>query len=95
MFPGADKTQDDTLATDYADLVRPKLSKFEVAKAIGMRAYWLSYGAHSTIYESYHDADVADVIQVAKLELQNKCMPLLIHKYMPDGTIVQVDVNEH
>lgn len=79
---------------EYEDLVKPRLSKFEVAKAIGMRAYGLSYGAHSQIYETHHDNDISDVIQVAKLELQNKCMPLVIHKHMPDGTIIKVDVNK-
>jgi len=61
----------------------PYLTLFEKTKLIGFRANQLAQGARPLIEVPQH---VTDVIEIAKLELEQKRMPYILKRSMPDGT---------
>lgn len=73
---GSDKT--DTNHRTY-----PFLTNFERTKIIGLRANQLSKGAEALINVPPHVTDVRDI---ARLELEQKRLPFIVKRPMPDGT---------
>ena len=61
----------------------PFLTKFEKTKILGFRMNQLSQGARPFIEVPKH---VSDVREIARLELEQKRLPLIIKRPMPDGT---------
>jgi DNA-directed RNA polymerase I, II, and III subunit RPABC2 len=61
----------------------PFLTQYERTKILGMRANQLSQGARPYIVVPEY---ITDVLEIAKRELQERRLPYLIRRPMPDGT---------
>jgi DNA-directed RNA polymerase subunit K/omega len=61
----------------------PFLTKFEKTKILGFRMNQLSQGARPFIEIPKH---VSDVREIARMELEQKRLPIIIKRPMPDGT---------
>jgi DNA-directed RNA polymerase subunit K/omega len=61
----------------------PFITNFEKTKIIGLRANQISKGAAPFITVPAH---VTDVRQIARLELEQKRLPFIIKRPLPDGT---------
>ena len=61
----------------------PYLTLFEKTKLIGFRANQLAQGARPLIDVPTH---VTDVIEIARIELDERRMPYILKRGMPDGT---------
>jgi len=61
----------------------PFLSVYEYTKILGMRTNQLAQGARPYIQVPEH---ISDVQEIAKLELEQRKLPILIKRHMPDGT---------
>jgi DNA-directed RNA polymerases I, II, and III subunit RPABC2 len=67
-----------------------ELTKYERAKVLGTRALQLSNGA-----KPYVDiTGIVDVIDIAKKELREYKIPIIIRRKMPDGTYIDIKVSE-
>jgi len=62
---------------------KPFLTKYEKTKLIGVRAQMLANGAMPLVNVS---KNVTDTVAIAEQELAEKKIPLLIRRYLPDGT---------
>ena len=62
---------------------KPFLTKFERAKIIGVRAEMLANGAPALIEVP---KGITSVYDIAKLEFKERKIPLLIRRYLPNGT---------
>jgi DNA-directed RNA polymerase I, II, and III subunit RPABC2 len=61
----------------------PYLTLFEKTKLIGFRANQLAQGARPLVDVPAH---VTDVIEIARIELEERRMPYILKRGMPDGT---------
>ena len=61
----------------------PYLTQYERTKILGFRSNQLSQGARPLIQVPSH---VTDVMDIARLELEQKRLPFLLKRPMPDGT---------
>ena len=61
----------------------PFLSIFEKTKILGMRTNQLAQGARPFITVPEY---ITDVKEIAKLELEQRRLPIIIKRHMPDGT---------
>lgn len=68
---------------DSSHKTYPFLTKYERAHIIGTRANQLSQGAKPFIVVPEHITNVKDI---ARLELEQKRLPYIIKRRMPDGT---------
>lgn len=67
----------------------PFLTKYEKAKVIGARAIQLSQGAKSMVkFQKF------DPIEIAKVELSQKNLPLIIRRYLPSGKYEDWSISE-
>jgi len=62
---------------------KPFLTKFERAKIIGIRAEMLANGAPALVEVP---KSITNVYEIAKLEFKERKIPLLIRRYLPNGT---------
>ncbi len=69
---------------------RRPLTKYEVARIVGGRALQLSLGAFPLVEVKSGDTP----IDIAKRELEAGVLPIIIRRRKPDGTYVDVPVNE-
>jgi len=69
--------------TDSNHRTYPFLTNFEKTKIIGLRANQISRGSAPFISVPKHITDVRDI---ARLELEQKRLPLIIKRPLPDGT---------
>jgi len=61
----------------------PFLSVFERTKILGMRTNQLAQGARPYVKVPEY---VTSVLDIAKLELNERRLPFIVKRYMPDGT---------
>jgi DNA-directed RNA polymerase subunit K/omega len=61
----------------------PFLTKFEKTKILGFRMNQLSQGARPFIEVPKHVSDVRDI---ARMELEQRRLPIIVKRPMPDGT---------
>jgi len=61
----------------------PFLSTFEKTKILGMRTNQLAQGARPYIKVPEY---ITDVLEIAKLELEQRKLPIIIKRHMPDGS---------
>ena len=61
----------------------PYLTLFEKTKILGFRANQLSQGARPLVEIS---KSMTDVLDIARLELEQKRLPFIVKRPMPDGT---------
>jgi DNA-directed RNA polymerase I, II, and III subunit RPABC2 len=66
----------------------PYLTKYERARLIGTRALQISMGAPITI----DPGNATDPMAISEKELLSGQMPLIIRRYLPNGTYEDVDV---
>lgn len=80
VFPAGPFT--DGGGTDENHLTYPFLTKFERTRIIGQRANELSLGARAYIQVPEH---VTDVREIARLELDQKRLPYIVKRPLPNG----------
>lgn len=68
---------------DAAHKSQPFLSIYEKTKLLGFRANQLAQGAPPYIVRPEH---VTSVFEIAKMELEQRLLPYIIKRPMPDGT---------
>lgn len=76
--PSRDREQEDPYHRTY-----PFLTVFERTKIIGLRANQLSKGAAPFIKVPKHVTDVRDI---ARLELEQRRLPFIVKRPLPNGT---------
>ncbi len=64
-------------------ITSPFMTKYEMAKLLGVRADQLSTGENSVID---HDENIIDPLEIARKELKLGVIPLCIKRNLPDGT---------
>jgi DNA-directed RNA polymerase subunit K/omega len=69
--------------TDGNHKSQPFLSQYEKTHILGKRANMLSQGARPFVAVPPH---MTDVLEIAKLELEKRCIPFILCRTMPDGT---------
>jgi len=69
---------------------RRPLTKYEVARIVGGRALQLSLGAFPLVEVKPGDTP----IDIAKRELEAGVLPIIIRRRKPDGTYIDIPVNE-
>jgi DNA-directed RNA polymerase subunit K/omega len=70
-------------STDANHRSPPFLSQYEKTHILGKRANMLSQGARPFVDVPPH---MTDVLDIAKLELEKRCIPFILCRTMPDGT---------
>ncbi|KAH0787325.1 DNA-directed RNA polymerases I, II, and III 14.4 kDa polypeptide [Histomonas meleagridis] len=65
------------------------LTKYEKARVLGTRALQISQGAP---VDPDVEGDLKDPLLIAEVELRKKLTPLIIRRYLPDGTYEDVAV---
>ena len=71
-------------------ITKPYLFEFERVRILGERAKQISMGAKPMI----KNVDNLDPKTIAKLELTNKIIPLIILRELPDGRIEKWKIEE-
>jgi DNA-directed RNA polymerase subunit K/omega len=61
----------------------PFLSIYEKTKILGMRTNQLAQGARPYIQVPEH---ITDIQEIAKMELEQRRLPIIIKRFIPDGT---------
>lgn len=64
----------------------PYLTPFEKTKVIGFRANQLAKGAQLLITLEPNQKHVTDVLELARMELEQRRLPFIIKRPMPDGS---------
>ena len=67
----------------------PKITKFEKARILGLRAYHISKGTPLLI-----ETQEIDPLKIAKEEFEKKVIPMIIRRYFPDGTFEDVKIKD-
>ena len=65
-------------------ITRPVLTKFEYTRIIGERTAQLQQGADPMINLRNHN--ISNCREIAELELEKKRVPLIIRRFLPDGS---------
>jgi len=66
----------------------PYLTKFEKIRVLGARATQISEGAPSTV----DITGLTDAMEIAKKELDEGKLPMVIERIYPDGNVVELRV---
>eukprot|EP00127_Corallochytrium_limacisporum_P006408 Clim_evm16s226 gene=Clim_evmTU16s226 len=66
------------------------LTKYERARVLGTRALQLSMSAPPMV----HPGSLTDPLEIAMLELKERKCPLIIRRYLPDGSYEDWKVSE-
>ena len=66
----------------------PYLTKFEKIRVLGARATQISQGAPSTVDVT----GLTDAMEIAKKELAEHKLPIIIQRIYPDGNILELRV---
>ncbi|MHC1564425.1 MAG: DNA-directed RNA polymerase subunit K [Candidatus Hecatellaceae archaeon] len=69
----------------------PRLTRFEKARIIGARALQISLGAPILIETP---ENVSNPIDIAKLELEKGFLPITIRRKLPDGSYVDIAIQD-
>ncbi|MEM2940717.1 MAG: DNA-directed RNA polymerase subunit K [Thermoproteota archaeon] len=75
------------------EISRKRLTKFEKARIIGLRALELSLGAPPLIPVEQEGRGMSTT-EIAKREVGRKMLPLIIGRRMPDGSYVYVPLSD-
>lgn len=75
------------------EISRKRLTKFEKARIIGLRALELSLGAPPLIPVEQGGLGLSTT-EIAKQEVRRKMLPLIIGRRMPDGSYVYVPLSD-
>lgn len=64
----------------------PYLTPYEKTKIIGFRANQLAKGAHLLITLEENQKHITDVLELARMELEQRRLPFILKRPMPDGS---------
>lgn len=78
---------------EKVEILKRRLTKFEKARIIGLRALELSLGAPPLIPVDQNGGRMG-TIEIAKREVEKKILPLIIGRRMPDNTYVYIPLSE-
>lgn len=67
-----------------------RLTKFETTKIIGTRAEQIARGATPNV----DTTGLMDPIEIAKLELKEHKIPMVLERPLPDGTIFKIKLTD-
>ena len=67
-----------------------EITKYERARVLGTRALQLSNGAPPMVKVE----GMVDVMEIAKKELREYKMPILVRRKLPDGTYIDIKVTD-
>lgn len=82
---------DDRFESSAKRITTPHLTKYERARVLGTRALQISMNA-PTLVEL--EPGECDPLQIALKELLARKVPLIIRRYLPDGSFEDWKVNE-
>lgn len=85
-----DKPTEIKYITGEDRITRPYLTKYEKVRVLGIRTQQIASGAKPMV----KDVKGLSSYKIAKLELKNKVLPLIIQRPLPNGDIEQWKVNE-
>ena len=85
------KRNADGLIDDENHITIPILTRYEKAKIIGIRAKQINSGAELFIDAP---ANIIDGITLAKMELNEKKIPFIVRRPLPDGKNEYWDIND-
>ncbi|MEM2930259.1 MAG: DNA-directed RNA polymerase subunit K [Thermoproteota archaeon] len=74
------------------EVSKKRLTKFEKARIIGLRALELSLGAPALILVEQNSK--LSAAEIARQEVERKILPLIIGRRMPDGSYVYVPLSD-
>lgn len=74
------------------EVSKKRLTKFEKARIIGLRALELSLGAPPLIPLPQNNRPNA--VEIARQEVEKKILPLIIGRRMPDGNYVYIPLSD-
>lgn len=74
------------------EVSKKRLTKFEKARIIGLRALELSLGAPPLILVEQNGR--LSAAEIARQEVDKKVLPLIIGRRMPDGSYVYVPLSD-
>ena len=77
--------------TDSRHRSVPYLTPFEKTKIIGFRANQLAQGSRPFVMVPSH---MTDVLEIARLELEQKRLPFIVKRPMPDGSFEYVRLSD-
>ena len=77
--------------SDHLCTIRHHLTKYETARILGQRAKQLNSGAKTFVKVP---PNVLDGYEIAKLELEEKKIPFIIKRPIPDGTCEYWNVSD-
>lgn len=77
--------------TDSRHRSVPYLTPFEKTKIIGFRANQLAQGSRPFVMVPSH---MTDVLEISRLELEQKRLPFIVKRPMPDGTFEYVRLSD-
>ena len=69
----------------------PRLTRFERARIIGARALQISLGAPVLIEVP---ENVRDPVDIARMELERRILPITIRRRLPDGSYMDVALQD-
>lgn len=69
----------------------PFLSVFEKTKILGMRTNQLAQGARPYVIVPEH---ITNVLDIAKMELEQRRLPFIIKRHMPNGTYEKFRISD-
>jgi DNA-directed RNA polymerase I, II, and III subunit RPABC2 len=75
---------------DNEKMTKPYLTKYERVRALGARAKQISMGAKPML----KNIDNLSAKEIAKLELENKVMPFIIERPLPNGKVEIWNIND-
>jgi DNA-directed RNA polymerase subunit K/omega len=75
------------------EISRKRLTKFEKARIIGLRALELSLGAPPLISVEQEGRGM-NTTEIANREVGRKMLPLIIGRRMPDGSYIYVPLSD-
>lgn len=71
----------------------PYMTKFERARVLGTRAQQLSLGAPTTLQRTEKGGHL-DSILLAEMEINRGVVPIIVRRYLSDGTYEDWSINE-
>jgi len=77
--------------TDSRHRSVPYLTPFEKTKIIGFRANQLAQGSRPFVMVPSH---MTDVLEIARLELEQKRLPFIVKRPMPDGSFEYIRLSD-
>jgi len=81
----------ETTSSDNSKITTPYLSKYELARVLGVRAVQISMNSPIRIPLKSNEIDP---LKIAKKELKAGKSPIIIRRYLPNGEYEDFSVND-